>query len=92
MLAVGVFKAAARCLWQYDRSKFKKTAEQKVVGAKSAVDFHILVNDNFVTLVEAKSPTVMNKLSELLPENAFKIRWTAGSTNLVSLVFSKVGI
>ncbi len=63
--------------------------------ARSIVDFHVLpvlVDNELVALVEAKSPTVMNRLGELLPENAFEIRWTAGSRSLVSLIFSKVGI
>jgi len=69
-------------------------AEQRVEGARSIVDFHALVNDKLVALVEATSPTVMNKLGKLLTltQNAFQIRWRAGSTSLVSLIFSKVGI
>jgi hypothetical protein len=66
-------------------------SEQKAEVAKSIVDFHVLVNDILVALVDVKSPTVMNKLGEMLPQNAFKIRWTPGSNKLVSLVFSKVG-
>ena len=66
--------------------------EQRVEGARSAVDFHILVNNEHVALVEAESPSVMNGLGELLTQNAFKIRWTAGSTSLVPLIFSRVGI
>jgi len=92
LLILGVSKAAAECLFEYDQSNFEMTLEQRVEGARSVVDFHALVDDKLAALVEAKSPTVMNKLGELLPQNAFKIRWTAGSTNLVSLVFSKVGI
>ena len=65
--------------------------EQKAEVANSFVDFHVLVDGKLVALVEAQSPTVMNMLGKLLPQNAFKIRWTTGSTSLVSLVFSKVG-
>jgi hypothetical protein len=60
--------------------------------ARSIVDFHVLVDNELVALVEVESPTVMNRLGKLLPENAFVIRWTAGSRSLVSLIFSKVGI
>jgi len=59
-----------KCLWQYDRSKFEMAAEQRVEGARSIVDFHALVNDKLVALVEATSPTVMNKLGKLLTQNA----------------------
>ena len=92
LLTLGVSTAAVACLFEYDQSNFEMTFEQKVEGARSVVDFHALVDDKLVALVEAKSPNVMNRLGELLPQNAFKIRWTAGSTSLVSLVFSKVGI
>jgi len=51
-----------------------------------------MVDDELVVLVEAKSPIVMHRLGELLPENAFEIRWTVGSGSLDSLIFSKVGI
>jgi hypothetical protein len=92
LLFLGVFKAAAQCLGEYDQSEFEAVFEQKAeVAAKSIVDFHVQVNDKLVALVEAKSPTVMNKLGESLPQNPFKIRWTAGSSSLLSRVFSKVG-
>ena len=91
LLDFGVFKATTKCLWEYDRSEFEILPEQKVEVARSIVDFHVLVNDELVALVEVKSPTVMTNLGELLPENAFEIRWTAGSTSFVSQIFSKVG-
>ena len=75
LLDLGVFNAMARCLWEYDRSKFRMPHEQRVGGVTSAVGFHILVNNKHVALVEAKSPSVMNKLGELLTQNAFKMRW-----------------
>lgn len=37
------------------------------LGPRSVVDFYALGDDQLVALVEAKSPTVMNKLGELLP-------------------------
>jgi hypothetical protein len=92
LLILGVSTAAVACLFEYDQSNFEMTLEQRVEGVRSVVDFHTLVDDELVALVEMKSPTVMNKLGELLPQNAFNIRWTAGSTSLVSLVFSNVGI
>ena len=92
LLTLGVFNAAPYCLWQYRQCKFSVRPEQKAEVGKSIVDFHALVDGKLVALVEAKSPTMMIKLGELLPQNAFKIRWTAGSTSLVSLIFSNVGI
>ena len=92
LLILGVIKATTKCLWEYDRLEFQILPEQNAEVAKLIVDFHELVDNELVALVEAKSPTVMNEVGELLPENAFEIRWTAGSTSLVSLIFSKVGI
>ena len=92
LLILGVIKATTKCLWEYDRLEFQILPEQNAEVAKLIVDFHGLVDNELVALVEVKSPTVMNKVGELLPENAFEIRWTAGSTSLVSLIFSKVGI
>jgi hypothetical protein len=91
---LGVLTAADECLWEYDESKCDMLPEQKADSevAKSIVDFHVLVNDRLVALIEAKSPTVMHKLGESLPQMAFKIRWTPGSTSFVSRVFSKVGL
>jgi hypothetical protein len=91
LLTLGVFNASTHCLWQYHRCKFDILPKQKGEVGKSIVDFHALVDGKLVALVEAKSPTMMIKLGELLPQNAFEIRWTTGSTSLVSLVFSKVG-
>jgi len=92
-LALGVFKATTTCLWLFDQSvAFQVLPEQTVEGAGSIVDFHALVNRGLIALVEAKSPKVMHKLGELLPRNAFEMRWTSGSSNLVSKIFSKVGV
>ena len=92
LLDFGVFKAAADCLFRYDQSDFEIRLQQRVEGTRTVVDFHALVDDKLVAVVEAESPTMMIKLGELLPQNAFKIRWTTGSTSLVSLLFSKAGV
>jgi len=94
LLDRGVFTAAEVCLLKYDKSTFKARSEQRFGEARSIVDFHVLVNKKLVAIVEAKSPTVMHRLGELLTRNinAFELRWTKGSRNLVSQVFSRVGI
>jgi hypothetical protein len=92
LLDKGVFNAAIGCLWEYDHLRFLAEAQQGVQGAKSMVDFYVLVDGEVVALVEAKSPSVMNMLHELLPEHGFELKWTNGSTNLVSLIFLKVSI
>ena len=66
--------------------------EQRTEGARSIVDFYVLVNNDIVALIEAKSPNVMHTLGELLPQNSVEMTWTTGSTNLVSKIFSKVGV
>jgi hypothetical protein len=92
LLARGVFDAMERCPWDYGQSNLDTPAEQRVQGAMTAVDSHVLVDGELVALVEAESPNVMNKLGELLAQNAFEMRWTSGSTSLVSSIFSKVGV
>jgi len=93
LLDFGVFEATRKCLRLFDQSSFFQVeAEQKIVGAGSIVDFHALVNDDIVAIVEAKSPKVMHKLGELLPQNAIEMKWMAGSTNLLFKIFSKVGV
>ena len=66
--------------------------EQRVEGTRSVVDFHALVDNELVALVEAESPNVMDTLGELQTQNAFEVRWTAGSRSPVSRMFSKVGL
>jgi hypothetical protein len=77
---------------QYGQLEFSTELEQGVEEAKSIVDFHALVEDKIVAVVEAKSPKVMHRLGELQTQNAFEVRWTSGSGNLVSQIFSKVGL
>jgi hypothetical protein len=92
LLDLGVFNATDKCLEEYDQLNFSAQTQQKVPAADSIVDFHILVNNVFVAVVEAKSPSVMDALRLALPQHSFKLRWTTGSNKLVSRIFSKVGI
>jgi hypothetical protein len=92
LLDLGVLNAAQRCLFRYDRLKFLAQAQQKVTAATSTVDFHVLVNNVFVAVVEVESPSVMKALRDMLPPRGFELRWTQGSKNLVSRIFSKVAI
>lgn len=92
LLEHGVFSATQECLLQYGQLEFSTELEQGVEEAKSIVDFHALVEDKIVAVVEAKSPKVMHRLGELQTQNAFEVRWTSGSGNLVSQIFSKVGL
>ena len=91
-LPTGVFNPMERCLWDYGHSNLNTLAKQRVQGAMSAINSHILINSELMALVEAESPNVMNKFGELLAQNAFEMRWTSGSTSLVSSIFSKVGV
>jgi hypothetical protein len=71
---------------------FIAEAQQRVPVANSIFDFHVLVDDEVVAVVEAKSPSVMNALGRMLPQHGFELSWTEGSTNLVSRIFLNVGI
>ena len=77
---------------QYDQLEFSTELEQSVEEAKSTVNFHALVEDKTVAIVEVESPKAMHRLGELQMQNAFEVRWTNGSGNLASRIFSKVGL
>ncbi len=92
LLDLGVYMATEKCLWIYGGHDFDAPSEERVDGARSAVDFHVEVDHQLVVLVEAKSPRVMHKLGAALPRSGFRMRWTHGSQSLVSRVISKVRV
>ena len=53
-----------RCLLDCGQSNLDTPAEQRAQGTMSTVDIHVLVNGKLMALVDAESPSVMNKLGE----------------------------
>jgi hypothetical protein len=65
--------------------------EPPAEGGSSKVDYVMRVNDADKVLVEAKSPSVMNRLGELLPRHGIELTWVHGQT-LVPKIFAKVSM
>jgi hypothetical protein len=89
LLDKGFLEAARRCLWEYDQSHFETAKEQSVEGGSSKVDYDVLVNDELKALLEAKSPSVMKKVGELLPPRGIELKWVCRQS-LVPKILSKV--
>jgi hypothetical protein len=75
LLDTGFFITVRKTLRAYDGQQFGTYKEAKVEGYASKVDYVALVNKQERLLLEVKSPTVMMKLDELLPENGFELEW-----------------
>ncbi|KIL63596.1 hypothetical protein M378DRAFT_12032 [Amanita muscaria Koide BX008] len=63
LLDTGFFKATRKCLGEFGE------------GGTSKVDYVALVNDEPKALCEAKSPSVMKKVGELLPPRGIELKW-----------------
>jgi hypothetical protein len=87
LLNKGFFVAVGKCLWVFDQSEFG-TDEEHVVGG-SKVDYVGLVDNEPKTLCEAKSPSVMKKISSSLPPRGIELKWVRGQS-LVPKILTKV--
>ena len=58
-------------------------------GARSKVDYVAIVDNAARALCDAKSPSVMKKVGELLPMHGIKLKWVTGQTFIPKLL-SKV--
>ncbi|KAF8227898.1 hypothetical protein L208DRAFT_1067652, partial [Tricholoma matsutake] len=88
LLGKGLFEATRRCLGEYDQSYFEPAKEQLVEGGSSKVDYDALVNGEPKALLEAKSPSVMKKVGELLPPRGIELKWVSRQS-LVPKILSK---
>ena len=89
MLDVGFFEATRKCLGLCGPYRFKTDKEQSVEGGSSKVDYDAQVNDESKALVEVKSPSVMKKVGELLPQRGIELKWVCGQC-LVPKILSNV--
>ena len=88
LLNNGLFEATRRCLGECGPYRVKTAKEQSVDGVSSKVDYDVLVNDESKVLLEAKSPSVMKKVGELLPPRGIELKWDCGQS-LVPKILSK---
>jgi hypothetical protein len=89
LLDKGVYEAARKCLAEYGGYHFTTDEENSVQGGSSKVDYVALVNGSSKALCEAKSPSVMKKVGELLPARGIELEWNR-SQSLVRRILSKV--
>jgi hypothetical protein len=64
----------------YGTHRFKTSKEASVEGGRSKVDYVALVDNEDKLLCEARSPSVMKKFGELLPERGFELEWIPSSS------------
>ena len=64
-------------IWSY---RFGTDEEQLVKGGSSKVDYVVLVNNEPKALLEAKSPSVMKKVGEMLPPRGIELEWVSGQS------------
>ena len=86
---MGFFEATRRCLGVSGPYRFKTAKEQSVKGGSSKIDYDVLVNDRSKVLLEVKSPSVMKKAGELLPQRGIELKWVYGQS-LVPKILSTV--
>ena len=89
MLNKGVYEAARKCLGVYGGYEFEADEENLISGSSSRVDGVATVDDHSTILCEAKSPSVMKKVGELLPARGIKLEWVH-SKSLVQRILGKV--
>ncbi|KAH9050748.1 hypothetical protein EDB84DRAFT_1258875 [Lactarius hengduanensis] len=76
LLDKGFFRTAGFCLGAYGGYCFHTMKEASAQGGdRSKVDYVGLVDDEPVILVEAKSPSIMKAVGDLLPPHGFKLKW-----------------
>lgn len=74
LLDRGFFPAAEACLGGCGH-RFRTKNEKQVEKGGSKVDYVGLVGDKPVVLIEAKSPTVMKRMADSLPEGVLRLKW-----------------
>ncbi len=60
---------------EYGGYRFTVNEEHTVEGGSSSVDYVAMVNGSPTALCEAKSPSVMKKVGELLPARGIELKW-----------------
>jgi hypothetical protein len=89
LLEKGVFRAARGCLSKYGGHRFKARKENSGEEGSSRVDYVLLVDNDRKVLCEAKSPSVMHKVGQLLPRHGIKLEWFRGQS-FIARIFAKV--
>lgn len=87
LLNKGIFEVLGACLYLYDHRTFMTRFEDSAEGGMSKVDYMLVVDDNEeVALCEAKSPSVMRHVGEVLPDHGFQLTWLPGQSLLPKIL------
>ncbi|KAF8339291.1 hypothetical protein F5887DRAFT_1062844 [Amanita rubescens] len=78
LLTKGVLQALEDCLWVYGRYNLVVKTEQVADRGTSSVDRVLEVDGEGGGLLEVKSPSVMNNVGGLLPQNGIELTWAHG--------------
>ena len=86
----GFIKSASRCLAVCGLRKFRtRNDEESVEGGSSKVDYSLLVDNKHGALIEAKSPSVMKKVGELLPSWGIELNWLPNQSLIPKIFFPR---
>ena len=87
----GAFAAIEKCLWVYGQHAFDTLEENLAEQASSKVDYVAVVDNEPKAFCEAKSPSVMKKVSVLLPPRGIELIWVCGKS-LVPKILAEVSV
>lgn len=79
LLSIGVLDTLGDCLWLYGRHNLAKT-EKVADRGSSRIDYGLEVDGEDGSLLEVTSPSVMNNVRGLLPQNGIELSWAPGQT------------
>ncbi|KAM6493291.1 hypothetical protein JOM56_011425 [Amanita muscaria] len=87
LLDTGFFKATRKCLGEFGSYSFKTAKKHSVEGGTSKIDYVALVNGEPKAVCEAKSPSVMKQVGELLPPHGNRVEMGSRSISGVENPF-----
>jgi hypothetical protein len=78
----GCLPGRRKCLFVYGhgRHRFKADRENTVEGSSSKVDDILLVDDDRAAVCEAKSPSIIYKVGQVLPQRGIELKWFRGQS------------
>src|SRR5258708_1573879 len=91
LLHTGVYKAVRGCLFLYGRHSLNINLEDSVERGSSKVDYVLLVDNDKLSLCEAKSPSIMHAVGQVLPERGIELKWVRDQS-LIPKIFARVSM
>ncbi|EDR11560.1 uncharacterized protein LACBIDRAFT_313890 [Laccaria bicolor S238N-H82] len=91
LFAKGVLEALGDCLCEYGGYNLLTETEQVAFRGSSRIDYVLSVDGKDGGLLQVKSPSVMNNVRGLLPQNGIELTWARGQT-LAPKVLTKAAL